>query len=303
MEPSGNKKSGGRLFAILSLIFFGLSCFLGYQLYNQKAKTEIIYKEKETVSTDYNNVRDELAEVQKAYEGLQSNNKELQDQLDARRAELTDLQEKLEKAKGNEYEIGKLKRELKTIRDLIKSYLRDIDSLNILNQGLKAENQKVREDLSEEKERNDELSTEKKKLSETVELGSKLKANSIRIEGIKSKSGGDKESVVTKAKRTDKIKTCFTFGENPIAKKEKKPVFVKITGPDGKVLARNLDDDTFVVNGEKLNFSARKEVDYQGDNKDVCIYFTKNDEFLPGKYKVEIYCDGGLSGSGSIELR
>lgn len=303
MEPSGNKKSGGRLFAILSLIFFALSCVLGYQLYNQKAKTEVVYKEKETVTTDYNNVKEELSEVQKAYEGLQTNNKELQDQLDARKAELADLQEKLEKAKGNEYEISKLKRELRTIRDLIKSYLRDIDSLNILNQGLKAENQKVNEDLSKEKSRNEELSTEKKKLSETVELGSKLKANSIRIEGIKSKSGGDKESVVTKAKRADKIKTCFVLGENPIAKKESKQVFVKITGPDGKVLARNLDDDVFVVNGEKLNYSAKKEVNYDGRDKDVCIYFTTNDEFIPGKYKVEIYCDGGLSGSGSIELR
>jgi hypothetical protein len=302
MEQSGKKNSGTRLFAILSLIFFGLACFLGYQLYNQKVKTQTIIIEREKASSDYENVKSELGEVQKAYEGLQTNNKELQDQLDTRKAELADLETKLEKAKGNEYEISKLKRELKTIRDLIKSYLHDIDSLNILNQGLRTENQKVKEDLTAEQTKNTELSNEKKKLSETVEIGSRLKANSIKIEGIKSKSG-DKESVVTKAKRTDKIKTCFIFGENSIAKKEEKQVFVKITGPDGKVLAHNLDDDTFVVNGERLNYSAKKEVNYEGRDKDVCIYFTKNEDFLPGKYKIEIYCDGGLAGSGTVELR
>lgn len=302
MESSGNRNSGNRLFAILSLIFFGLSCFLGWQLYNQKTKTETIIIEKEKVTSDFDNVKSELAEVQKAYEGLQTNNTQLQGELDEKRARLDSLSSALEKAKGNEYEIGKLKRELKTIRDLIKSYLRDIDSLNILNQGLRAENEKVRDDLSKEKSKSDELTTEKKKLSETVELGSRLKANSIMIEGIKSKSS-DKESVVTKAKRTDKIKTCFVLGENPIAKKETKVVFLKITGPDGKVLAHNVDDDTFVINGEKLNYSAKKDVIYENKNKDVCIYFTKNQDFLPGKYKVDIYTDGGLAGSGAIELK
>jgi len=298
------KKSGSKIFIILSVVFFISSCVLAYQLYNQKTKTETVIIEREKMSNDYESVKAELGEVQSAYEGLQTNNKQLQSELDAKREELTDLNEKLEKYKGDAYMITKLKKELQTIRNLIKSYLRDIDSLNTLNQTLRTENMQVKATLSEEQSKTEQLTSEKKKLSETVEIGSKLKALQLFADGIKMR-GSDKEIASTKAKKVEKVRACFVLGDNPIAKSETKTLFMKVTSPDGRVLASNVDEgNTFVVNGEKLLYSAKKDVDYKNDKtKDVCMYFTKKDEFSAGKYKIEIYSDGGLIGSTSFELK
>lgn len=305
MEANQKKerKSNNKLFIILSTLLFITSCFLGWKLYSQKAKTETVIIEREKLSNDYQSVKEELSEVQSAYEGLQTNNTQLQSELDARKEELTNLNTQLEKYKGDAQMVQKLKRELKTIRDLIKSYLHDIDSLNTLNQTLKTENLQVRTQLTEEQGKTEQLTNEKKKLNETVEIGSRLKAFQLFADGVRTKSG-NKEITSTKAKRVEKVRTCFTLGENPIAKKEDKTIYMKITAPDGKVLANGSDESNmFTVNGEKLLFSAKKDIFYENDAKDMCMYFTKREEFLAGKYKVEVYAEGGMIGSTSFELK
>lgn len=297
------RKSNNKIFIYLSALFFIISCVLGWQLYNQKTKTETVIVEREKLINDYDGVKAELSEVQAAYEGLKTNNVQLQSELDSKREELADLNEKLEKYKGDAFMIQKLKRELQTIRNLIKSYLRDIDSLNTLNQTLKTENMQVKNQLSAEQSKSEQLTSEKKKLNETVEMGQRLKAFQLFADGVRGRSGG-KEVTSTKAKRVDKVRACFTLGENPIAKNEDKTLFMKITAPDGRVLANGSDESNmFTVNGEKLLFSAKKDVHYENTAKDVCMYFTKSDEFAPGKYRVEIYADGGLIGATIFELK
>lgn len=302
-QTEEKKKSGNKLFVILSAVFFGLSCFLAYQLYNQKTITQVVIQEKEKVSDDYNNVKVELDEVQKAYADLNTNNKQLQSELDAKREELAEMQEKLEKAKGDAYMISKLKKELQTIRNLIKSYLHDIDSLNTLNIHLRKENQEKDVIIAEEQSKTQKLNQEKQQLNATIELGARLKAQQLFADAVRSKSN-NREETTTRSKRAEKIRSCFVLSENPIAKKEEKVLYMKITGPDGRVLSNGVDEsNTFTINGEKLLFSAKKEVSYDNKEKEVCMYFTKREDFPAGKYKVEIYVDGGMAGTTSVELK
>ena len=99
MEPNNEKKSGNKMFMILSGVLFLLSGFLGYQLYNQKNATEMVTAEKEKEDVEYAAVKAELSEVQKAYDGLQTDNKQLQSELDGKKEELEDLAAQLEKEK------------------------------------------------------------------------------------------------------------------------------------------------------------------------------------------------------------
>lgn len=299
------KPQGNRFFMILSGVLLLVSLFLGWQLYNQKNTTETLVVEKDKVESDYKNVKDELETVMKEYSDLQTDNKQLQSELDLRREELEDLSAQLDKFKGDAAKVRKLQKELQTIRDLIKSYLHDIDSLQQANKGLQVENMKVRDDLSAEKGKSQQLTSEKQALSKQVELGSKLKTYQLFADAVKVK-GSDKEVTTTKAKRAERIRACFVLSENKIAQKGNKTVYLKIIAPGDEVLVTSADEsNTFANGGEKQYYSARKEITYNNEAQEMCLAFTKKEEadFKAGKYKVEIYTDGDLIGSTSFELK
>lgn len=303
METQGNQ--GKKLFMVISAVLFLLSAFLGWKLYNISAEKATVYIEKVKVETDFEAVKSDFEEVKKAYDELNTDNKQLQSELDAKKEEIEDLGIQLEKYKGDAAMVKKLKRELDTIRALIKSYLHDIDSLQQANIGLQNENVQVKTDLKTEKGKNEQLVQEKNSLTEKVDLGSKLKVYQLFADAINVK-GSDKEVTTTKARRADKIRACFTLSENKIAKKENKTVYLKVTAPGDEVLVTSTDDgNTFSGDGIKQYFSAKKDIFYEQDAKEMCLAFTKkgNVDFKQGKYKVEVFVDGVTIGTTSFELK
>jgi len=305
MFMENNKNSGNRIFIVISGVLLLTSIFLGWQLYRQKNDTRTVIVEKEKIQNDYSSVKSELEEVTKAYDELTTDNKQLQSELDARREELEDLSVQLEKYKGDASKVIKLKKELETIRALIKSYLKDIDSLQIANQGLQDENTRVKGDLKSEQNKSQQLSNEKKALSDKVELGAQLKAYNLFADAVRIK-GGDKEITTAKAKRADRIRACFTLSENKIARAGSKMLFMKVTDPGGQVLVTSTDEgNTFNNNGEKQYYSSKKEVNYENESVELCLSFTKkdSDDFKSGKYKVEVFCDATQIGNTTFELK
>jgi predicted nuclease with TOPRIM domain len=201
--------------------------------------------------------------------------------------------------------VKKLKRELETIRNLIKSYLHEIDSLQQANIGLQKENNQVRSDLKSEQGKSEQLTNEKNSLNQKIDMGAKLKAYQLFADAVKVK-GSDKESTTTKAKRADRVRACFTLSENKLAKKENKTIFMKITAPGEEVLVTSTDDNnTFTGDGQKQFYSAKKDVFYEQESKEMCLAFTKKDnvDFKQGKYKVEIFVDGVNIGTTNFELK
>jgi chromosome segregation ATPase len=303
MENQG--KSGNKIFVVISAVLFLLSSFLGWQLYTTSNQKETIYVEKVKVETDFASVKSDFEEVKKAYDELSTDNKQLQSELDSKKEELEDLGIQLEKYKGDASMVKKLKRELETIRGLIKSYLHEIDSLQQANIGLQNENKQVRSDLKNEQGKSEQLTSEKNSLNQKIDMGSKLKAYQLFADAVKVK-GTDKESTTTKAKRADRIRACFTLSENKLAKKENKTIFMKITAPGEEVLITSTDENnTFTGDGQKQFYSAKKDIYYEQESKEMCLAFTKREsmDFKEGRYRVEIFVDGVMIGSSSFELK
>jgi predicted nuclease with TOPRIM domain len=305
MEESKDKKnSSNKLFAILSILFAGLSAFLGYQLMNQKKEKEIVMVEKEKLSDDFDATKLQLAEVTKAFDGLQTNNKQLQSELDAKKEELEELAVKLDKAKGDKGMIAKLKAQIASLTTSLQSYVKQIDSLNVVNKALKEENTVVKTDLETEKGKTNQLTQEKTDLTAKVEMGSKLKAYEVFSDAIRVK--GDKEISTTKAHRADKLRTCFILGENSIAKKGERTVFAKITTPDGQILVTSKDDSNmFNVGGTREYYSVKKQINYSGTAQDLCLYYTpkEKEKLKEGKYKAEVFVDNEKIGETSFDLK
>lgn len=304
MENNQKEKSNNKLWIIISIVLFlGNGTFITLWLNERgRANTEVIIKEQVTIERD--NVKSELLELQEEYATLQTNDKAMQVELEAKRAEIAQLLEQAEKHKDDGYIIAKLRKEVNTLRKIMKHYVHEIDSLNTLNQTIIAEKNKVSADLTAEKGITSKLSKDKDALQNTVNLGSILKASQPVAQGIKVKSGGKKEVETEKASRVDKIKVSFTLGENKIAKSGGRTVYVRIVSPDGKEICKSPDSgNMFSFNGSRGYFAGKEDIDYRNEETPVTVYCESPNEFVPGKYQVTIGCDNVIIGETTMNLK
>jgi hypothetical protein len=174
----------------------------------------------------------------------------------------------------------------------MKHFVVQIDSLNTLTKTITAEKNKVTEDLNAEKNMSAQLAKDKEALQKTVNVGSILKAENPTTKGIKYKSSGTKEVETTKASRVDAIKVSFVIGENKIAKKGVKPVYVRLVSPDGKEICKSQDEFNMVTfNNSKGYYASKKDVDYKNEEVALEILCPSPNGFIPGKYLADIICD------------
>ncbi|HEX8516432.1 MAG TPA: hypothetical protein VF868_09560 [Bacteroidia bacterium] len=302
-KPEEKKSNNRILIILLALLLVGNGTFAWLWL-KERGRANTVVVEKEQVIVERENVKKELLDLQEEYATLQTNDVALQKELEEKRAEIAELLEQAEKHKGDAYIISKLKKETETLRKIMKHFVVQIDSLNTLNKTLIVEKDKVTADLTAEKDKTSQLSKDKDALQSTVNLGSVLKAENPTVKGVKFKSGGKKEVETTKASRVERIKVSFVLGENKIAKKGPRSVYVRVITPDGKELAKSMDDMNVVnFNGSKGYFAAKQDVNYSGEDVAVDIFCPSPTEFVPGKYLVNIICDDVIVGESTITLK
>jgi hypothetical protein len=302
-KEQDKQKKNRILIILLALLFVSNGVFVWLWLQERgRANTTIV--EKQEVIVERDNVKQDLLELQEEYATLQTSDKAVQAELEEKRAQIAELLVQAEKHKGDAYIIHQLRKETETLRKIMKHFVVQIDSLNTLNKTIIAEKDKVSADLSAEKDRTTQLSKDKDALQSTVNLGSILKAEGIAVKGVRFKSGGSKESETTKASRVERIKVSFTLGENRIAKRGVKPVFVRIISPDGKEITKSQEEgNMFKFNGSRGYYAARQDVSYNNEPVAVDVFCPSPDGFVPGKYLITIACDEVVIGESSITLK
>ena len=305
MEPNQEEKKSNNkiLLLLLALLFVGNATF-AYLWWQEKNRANTVVVEKQEVIVERDNVKADLLSLQQEYATLQTSDKSLQADLEAKKAEIAELIIQAEKHKDDAYIISKLRRETQTLRKIMQHYVVEIDSLNTLNKTVIAEKEKIAVDLNKEKVKTTQLSKDKDVLQSTVNMGSILKAENPTVKGVKFKSGGKKEVETTKASRVERLKVSFVLGENKIAKRGVKPVYVRLTSPDGKEICKSADEGNMVkFNGSKGYFAAKQDVNYKNEEVAVDVLCPSPTGFLPGKYLVDIICDDVLVGQTSIMLK
>ncbi|HET6243272.1 MAG: hypothetical protein H0V01_01780 [Bacteroidetes bacterium] len=308
METKQQEQKKSNVNKVLILIIALLTVFCGVLVWqyielNKAVKVEVTEKLEVTEEKDALTV--ELENMLSEYDNLQSNNQTLQGEMDMQREKIEELLKEVEKNKGNTAMMHKYKKETETLRKIMHNYVVTIDSLNTLNQNLKTENVQAYAKISLQQTKFEELNKEKTNLVQRVENASILSAISAVGTAVTYKSSG-KESETNRAKKAEKIKVCFTLGENKIAEKGTREVFVRILSPEGKVLAEGADDNyMFSFDGIRGLYSAKRNVEYQNEVITGCAYFTvKETEILPsGLYVADIYADKAKIGSVNFELK
>lgn len=212
-------------------------------------------------------------------------------------AELTQEQERTQKLleelkrthASDAAEITRLKKELATVRAVLRSYVLQIDSLNRLNQDLMTENDRVRSALEQSNQQNQTLTTEKASLSEKVAIAAQLDATNISLTPLK-KNG----KVAKKMKDAKSLGVSFVITKNVTASNGTRQVYVRVMTPEGEVLNGG---GTFEYSGKQMAWSMKKSIEYTGEETPLTLYWTVNEYLGGGQYNVSIFCDGQAIGS------
>lgn len=277
--------------AALSVVVLVLGGMYLKQVDSSKSIQEQLTQEKDSIQANLQNMASE-------YKQLKTDNDTINTQLQGQRAKVEELLTEIRRVKSVSYQqIKQYQSELGTLRAIMRSYITQIDSLNTLNQALIAENIEVKKSYSSEKVKNQELSQKNESLNTQVAKGSQIKARGVSALPINARG---KE--MSRASRVEKVKVCFTLVENSIAKSGIKVVYLRVNSPDGFLLAKS-EADVFTAGGENLVYSAKREVDYQNQDVDMCIFYDTRGELKPGTYSASIFLDGQKVGTTQFILK
>jgi outer membrane murein-binding lipoprotein Lpp len=250
------------------------------------------------LTVDKETLTAEMMQLQQDYSALSSTNDTLNNELMLEKEKVAQLIERVRKTEAkNKAQLRKYEKELGTLRSIMRGYIKQIDSLNTLNTNLRKEAAVAKKEARESRKKYDNLKSTTEELGKQVELGSVVKGRGLTMVGV-NETGKETD----RSSRTAKLKTCLNLVENTLAKKGPRIVYIRVKGPDG-ILMTSGQQQIFTVGGEQMIYSASRQVDYQGSEVEVCIYFSAGEKFTKGVYTVDAYTTEGKLASGDCLLR
>lgn len=290
------KERTPQLIAVIAVLAVALAIVIGF-LINKSSQMSDMQQQH---AIDKQQLEDEYEAISLQYEGFKFSvqNDSLLYKLENEQAKVLRLQEQLRMTNAsNQAEIKRLKDELGTLRTILRSYIQQIDSLNRLNQELRAENRQITEQYQQTRSTLSQVSQERQQLSEKVNLAAQLVAT-----GISAKAVNDRGREQSRLSRSAQFVVSFTIARNITAEPGERTVYVRILSPDGSVLAKNAGN-TFAYENGNIQYSMRRTVEYGGEEMPVSLYWDIEEFLMPGTYKADIFADGHHIGSQSFAMQ
>lgn len=250
-------------------------------------KTEFFRIEKDSLEG-------ELRNIYFRYDTLETNNLELQ-------VEMQQEKEKIEKLISMQaedaYKIRMYRKEMETLRTVLRSYIVQIDSLNMQNQELMAMNKQLRNTELRLETEKEQLEKDKSQLEEIKDLATTLQASQINMVLLNKR---DKES--DKIRTAVKARVDFMLRANNVTPAGEKLIFLRIIRPDHVVLG-SPKLEMIEFNDEQIPASASRVINYENEDLPVSIFWTNDGEIVPGEHTVELYSEGKQIGIASFVLK
>jgi len=289
LENVSKKLSPSNMMAIAGVLAI-LLILLVFMYFSQNSK---MVEMERVLTEEKDSLTNELQSMIHAYDTMKTNNDTLQAGLTRERERIVQL---LSINASNAQLIKRYKSEISTMREIMKSYIVQIDSLNTRNKILVAENTEIKQQMKQVRNANTELSKVKEALTDKVEIASVIQAKDVVAVSLNKKR---KET--TRISLLDKIRVCFTLRENPIAKAGEKEVFMRLLRPDSLVITTS-PDNLFEYKRSKIIYSANRTVDYINQDIEMCIYMDNTGDFIVGTYTVELYLEDNIIGRTTFIL-
>ncbi len=299
-QEQGPKKG---IVIIVITILLGTNGLLLWQFFDKKNHLDQANQTIVTTTAEKDALQVQLNQFKVEFEKLKTDNSTLQNQLTEKdeqiKAKVAEIQKLI--FLGGPAQIARAKAELAKLKEMNDVYTIQIDSINKVNAQLLAANDSLNSNLSQERSKNNSLSSENNRLYSKVSAGSILKAIDVKTEGFRFKSNGD-EVMTNKAKQVQKLRTKFLLAENRVIDNGPIDIFIRVLGPDGEVM-KSTNNETFKANNQDLVYTVKQTVEYTNSDTPVDIALAKGSSFVKGNYNVEIYHSGVMIGKSKIELK
>lgn len=257
---------------------------------------EFILSEKLTFEKEYNNAKEQM-------ERLKGKNEELDKLIAEKSEELENTKKKTEKLIRDNAGIAGLKKqiaELKTINSDFET------QANLLIK----QNSELASQITSLKGENNELSSKMTSLDERIERAKQLKSYNIEVKSLKITNSG-KEITTAKARKTNRISAEFDIVENLFASAGEKNIQVLIKDPKGMALMEDEEGENYLASIEKFvtpefnKYTKTMVVNYKNTDHHVSVNYDYNKKLKlkNGRYTLEIYVDGKLSGKKDFALK
>ncbi len=300
----GNKNNNkSKIFLGLAILFL-LGIFgVFFYFWPKIGEYEQLVKEKEIQKQEIQQSLDRMIAKRDSIKALYG---ELSDSLKAKDLIIEEKAKEIKKLLNYKWEYHKVSKKLALLRKITQGYVAKMDSLYTANRQLHQENAKIKKQYSEEVKKNEELTKTKESLEQKVEKAAVLKATGIQITTYRF-TGSGKAKETDKAKRVKRIKACFTVNANSLVESAFKTLYVRIARPNQEIMIKDASDKyTFTYQGSTMQYTAKKDFQYAGEDQDVCISYSIPSKDLPltaGKYTVTIFLDDHEVGEKSFRLR
>lgn len=291
-----NKKNW-TILAIVGVVFAAVITVLLLKIKEQDDNLRIIQEAAEFEKQQLQDEYEQLAIQFDGYSNMELENDSLSALLSVEQQRVRDLLEELRITKATDAKrINELKKELATVREIMKGYVAQIDSLDRQNKILTAENIQVRQQYNQVSQKAQDLEQERAQLTEVVSRAAMLEVSNFSCIGLSRRGNARKH-----LKNMDKIEFKFSVMKNVTAKPGYKTLYLQIIQPNGEVLTKS-PDNTFQYENKQIPYSIEHEFEFQGEQYDDALYWEIEEVLEPGAYNADFFIDGNLCGSFPFTL-
>jgi hypothetical protein len=302
MNTESKKNQPLWLYALLGLLAIAL-VIVSVFMFKGNGKLKELEAEKEMQRLDF---QAEVDSLMKVHNELKENYGELSLELAEKDSIIQADAVEIKRLLDSQWDYERVKKKVNDLQAITRRYVRQMDSLYTVNQELVAENERIREEVQNERRQNTNLTRQKEELTNKVNQAATMRLFNYSATAVRFKGGG-KETVTDRADRAERIRIDFTVAANELVQPGTKLFYVRIADPKRAIISKGSGDEySFKANGETLQFTEKVRVNYDGKETAVRAYYVKPDayELMPGTYFIDVYEEGGkVIGQTTVDLK
>ena len=290
-----NKKTLTYASISLALILTAVCAYMYFQMRDEQEQNQQMIQ---VLEMDKAEMENEYRQFSMQYNEMmtQINNDSLINQLAIEQQRSDSLLRELQRTKADDArEIIRLKKELATLRQVLRDYSMQIDSLGRENEALRADNSNLRQENQQAQASITDLASKNEQLSDKVAIASQLDATAISATA-RNKRGKE----CHKVKDAKKFAINFTISRNVTTQTGMRTLYLRITTPTGETLTQG---GTFEFENRQLPYSIRKDIEYTGQEQAVSVYWDITQTLSSGEYRIDIFADGQVIGQTRLTLK
>ncbi len=294
------RKDSNKIYFLIAVILalLGTNTYLFFK--DKKANDRIV-----TISDEKSRMQTEIDKIEAELDNASSNNiklsEEMQSEQDIARKKIEELRTALKQGQLTQGQLAKAQEDIKQLRYFVTKYASDIDELKKLNANLTSERDELISTVDSVSSKALDLEKQNEELSTKVQAAAAIKTGNVSVTAFTVRNNG-KESLVTRASTTKKLKINFSVVNNSLAEKGLHNIYLRVIDPSGNLIISD-NGGMFNSDDEELQYTYKTAIEFANDGRTYLVDWTNGGTYQKGTYIVMLYSDGYTMGKGSVELR